>query len=571
MRIGFAALILVFSLAILHAQDAPDHIITISGSVNDSVTGRGIAGALVTLHSGPGKAEMAAMRAQVEQGGDGGVRKPFQPAAPKRAVTDANGKYSFAVPDTAFASIQASHSGYLSGFSQTQGDASQGINVKLVHTGVIEGRIVNSDGEPLPGVSVEMIQVQIQDGRRFLRTAQVALTNDLGDYRLWNIAPSSVYLKAVGYQGTYTAAGAAPAIANSSEAYSTVYFPASLDRESASVIRVGAGQTMRADFSMTPHKSYRIRGVIQDAASYKNLGVRLLNGEDAAGNRVSINTTSGAFQVFDVVPGTYTLQAFARGTTVSLGETSVAVDNQDLAGVRVPLSTGVDVQGVIEHVGSGQTGTVQNGIQDKDGDDDRDYTQRLGIPQNAPVQVVILQPGRIPVPGTQPPAPVNADGHFTFQDMLPGKYAFTITTFNEYVESIRSGSTDVLADGLEVGTASPEELRVTLRRGGGLIHGVVNGLHPGEGGTVVLIRAAGLSGIATVTQAFFDPNAGEAQFFAANLAPGEYQVYAWPGGKDVEFRNPEAMRALSASAVAVSLHEHGEEQVTLKVISTEIP
>ncbi len=572
MRIGFATLILVFSAAILRAQDVPDRVITISGSVTDSVTGRGIPGALVILQTGPAKAEMAAMRTQLAQG-DVASRNFFPTTAPKRAVTDDSGKYSFTVPDTAFASIQASHSGYLSGFSQARGDATQGINVKLVPTGVIEGRVVTADGDPLPGVSVEMIQVQIQDGRRFLRTAQVARTNDLGDYRLWNITPSSVYLKAVGYQGTYTAAGAAPVIANSSEAYPTVYFPASPDRESASVIRVAAGQTTRADFSMTPHKSYRIRGVIQDAASYKNLGVRLLNGEDATGNRVSINTTSGAFQVFDVVPGSYTLQAFARGTTVSLGETNVAIDSQDVTGITVPLSTGVDVQGVIEHVGAEQTGGVQNGTQDKDDDDDDRDVALIARqpPPNAPVQVVILQPGRIPVPGTQPPAPVDADGHFTFKDMLPGKYAFTINTYNEYVESIRSGSTDVLADGLEVGTASPEELKVTLRRGGGLIHGVVTGLHPAEAATVVLIRAAGLSGIATVSQAFFDPNTGEAQFFAGNLAPGEYQLYAWPLTREVEFRNPEALRALSGSAVAVSLHEHGEEQVTLKAISTEIP
>jgi hypothetical protein len=352
-----------------------------------------------------------------------------------------------------------------------------------------------------------------------------------------------------------------------------VYYPTSPDRESATVIRVAPGQTMRADFSMMPHKSYRIRGVIQDAASYKNLGVRLLNGQEAAGNRVSINTTSGAFQVFDVVPGMYTLQGFARGTTVSLGETTVAIDSQDVTGVAVTLTTGVDVQGVIEHVGAEQTGGVQNGIQDKDDDDDDRGIALIARqpPPNVPVQVVILQPGRIPVPGTQPPAPVDADGHFTFKDMLPGKYAFTINTYNEYVESIRSGSTDVLADGLEVGTASPEELKVTLHRGGGSIHGIVTGLQTGEAGTVVLIRAAGLSGIATVTQAFFDPNSGEAQFFASNLAPGEYQVYVWPASKQVEFRNPEAMRALSGNAVAVSLHERGAEQVTLKAISTEIP
>ena len=508
---------------------------------------------------------MAAMRAQFEQGGNASNPKPFPSPVPRRAVTDESGKYSFTLPEPTFASIQASHSGYLTGVSRAQKDLAQGINVKLVPTGVIEGRVVNSDGDPLPGVSVEMIQVQIQDGRRFLRTTRSVRTNDLGEYRFWNITPSSVYVKVAGYQGTYASAAVAPGVPNSSEAFPTVYYPAAPDRESANVIRVAAGQTMRADFSMTSRKSYRIRGVIRDAASYRNLGVRLMNGEDAAGNRVSINTTSGEFQVYDVTPGTYTLQAFSRGGIVALGETSVAVDDQDATGIVVALNTGVDVQGVIEHVGAEPTG----GDQDNNGADSPRNARRP--PPNLPVQAVILRPGRIPVSGTQPPAQVAADGHFTFKDMLPGKYAFTLNTYNEYVESMRSGTTDVLADGLEVDTASPAELRVTLRRGGASIRGVVTGLPPGEAGTVVLIRTAGLSGILTVAHAVSQENGSEARFIAANLAPGEYQLYAWPATQEVEFRNPEAMRALSGSTVAVSLHEHGDEQVTLKAISTEIP
>jgi hypothetical protein len=243
------------------------------------------------------------------------------------------------------------------------------------------------------------------------------------------------------------------------------------------------------------------------------------------------------------------------------------VDDQDVTGVAVALSTGVDVQGVIEHLGGGQTGAIQNRDDDAD---DQDGSQSARRPRpNMPVQAVILQPGRIPVTGTQPPAPVDVEGHFTFKEMLPGKYSFRLNTYDEYVESIRSGTIDVLADGLEVGSASPAELRVTLRRGGGRIHGVVTGLHPGEAGTVALIRTAGLSGVPTITQAFPDPDGGEVQFFASNLAPGEYQIYAWPTAREVEYRSPEAMRALSGNAVAVSLHEHGEEQVTVKVISTQ--
>lgn len=558
MRGGYAAFVLASSWLMLYGQNVTEQNITISGNVTDSVTGRGISGALVILQTGPSKAEFAAMQSRMEQDGDTGNPKPPAVPVPRRAVTDANGKYSFTVAEPTVAIIQVSHSGYLNGFKQALKDLAQGINVALVPTGVIEGHVINADGDPLPGVSVEMIQVQIQDGRKMLRPPQTVRTNDLGEYRFWNIAPSSVYVKVAGYQGTYSGVGGAPAVANSSEAFPTLYYPAAPDRESATLIRVPAGQTLRADFSLTSRKSFRISGVIQDAGSYRNLGVRLMSGEDAVGNRVSINSTSGAFQVYDVTPGTYTLQAFSRGGSVALGEANVVVDAQDVSGVTVGLSTGVDVRGVIEHEGGEQALGSQRKV----------FPNGRPTMAYAPVLAIILQPGRIPVTGTQPPAPVDADGHFTFKEMLPGKYEFKLNTVGEYIESMRSGTIDVLADGLEVGSASPEELRVRLRRGGGRIQGVVTGLRPGEPGTVVLIRAAGLSGIPTIVQAFVDPG-GEARFFAGNLAPGEYQIYAWPTDQQVEYRNPEALRAFSGNAAAVSLHELGEEQVTVKAIAME--
>jgi hypothetical protein len=567
MRISFAIIVFLLSrITALHAQGTPESVVTISGNVTDSVTGRGISGALVILDAGPGKAELARMRPQLEQGG-GGVPKPLPITAPRRAVTDENGKYSITLPEPTFVSIHASHSSYLDGFSRGQRDFAQGVNVKLVPTSVIEGRVVNSDGEPLPGITVEVIQEQIQDGRMVLRPLTGGRTNDLGEYRFWNIAAKSVYVRVAGYQGRYFAAGNAPQIADSREAFPTVYFPAAPDRQSASVIRVSPGQTVRSDFSISSRKSYRIGGVIRDAASYTALNVRLLNGEDSVGNRVSINTSSGEFQVYDVTPGTYTLQAYsnARGRSLALGEASVVVGEQDLTGVVLSLSAGVAVQGMIEHVGADNAGAAQQ----DDADDNNQQNVRRPA-QGLPVQAVILQPWRLPVTGTQPPATVDAQGHFTFTDMLPGNYAFTIYTGAEYIESIRSGTTDVLADGLQLGSVSPQELRVTLRRGGGRIQGSVTGLQPGEPATIALIRAAGLAGVPTIARTFIDESTGEAQFQANNLAPGEYLLYAWPSAQEVEYRNPEALRALSGSAVAVSLHEHGEERVKLKAVSTAI-
>jgi hypothetical protein len=552
MRARLAVILVACLTSVLRAQGTLESTIEISGRVTDSITGRGVSGALVVLYAGLTKAQLGA------QPGQGAAPRP--PAAPSQTLTDENGKYSFSIAEPSFASVRVTHVGYLDGMAQASGNYSQGMNVSLVPTGVIEGRVGDGAGEAMPGVIVDILQQQIKDGRRMVSPLMSARTNDLGEYRFWNVAPSTVYVCATATQGT-------------SESFPTSYFPGAPDRNSAQAMRVLPGQDLRADFALKPRKAYRIRGVVQGTAAYPRVNVRLLNGEDPASRQFTVNIATGQFQVVGAAPGNYVLQAYSvGGGALALGEVNVAVGEQDVSDVVVRLSTGVDVSGTIVHLPAGQTPPATGGPLDDDNRDDvldnRSVVQRPL--RSLPVQVTILEPGRLPVPGKQPPAQVDADGDFTFTDMLPGKYAFTLPTGGEYIESMRSGTTDVLADGLEVGAGSPSELKITLRSGGGSIQGFVSGLQAGEAGTVVLVRSTGLAGIPNVVAAFNNPSTGEASFYAGNLAPGQYSVYAWPSDQQVEYRNPDVLRSLSGGAVSVTLHEFGNEQIEVKATPPEV-
>ena len=73
MKIGYIDSMLVSSVpvsllalaVVAFAQSAPDGSFVVSGTVTDSVTGRGLAGAVVTLQAGPPKAQLAAFQAQI--------------------------------------------------------------------------------------------------------------------------------------------------------------------------------------------------------------------------------------------------------------------------------------------------------------------------------------------------------------------------------------------------------------------------------------------------------------------------------------------------------------------------
>jgi hypothetical protein len=493
-------------------------------------------------------------------------------------VTDAGGKFTFSLAEPISVFVQVTRTGYLPGTGQASGNSSSGIDfskpieVKLVPTSVVEGRVLGSDGEPLAGMNVEVTRAQIEDGRKVFRRVSAGPTNDLGEYRFWNISPGSVYVRVAGRAGTYSGIGTATRPPGASVAYPAVYFPGVAERQSATAILLPPGQTVHADFSLEPQKAFAIRGTIRNPSAYLRLGVRLLTGDQSIANRTAVNTATGAFQIFDVTPGHYTVQGFSNGAaSLALAEVPATVKDQDVSGIDLSLSSGVVVKGTIQH--SEPQPLLQPFNDDPCGGVIPQKQRRMAVP---PVQAIILNPDRFPTTGTQPPAQVDEKGNFEFADMLPGKYAFNAFSGGEYIESIRSGSTDVIANDLEVGLASPEPLVITLGRGSGTIRGAVVGLQQGEAATVVLLRSGSPKGAPRTVRSFprFDPQTGQRdsdpntmEFVAASLAPGDYVIYAWPSSQQLEFRNPEVLRSLSGSAAAVSLHENGQEQVKVNVVS----
>jgi hypothetical protein len=172
----------------------------------------------------------------------------------------------------------------------------------------------------------------------------------------------------------------------------------------------------------------------------------------------------------------------------------------------------------------------------------------------------MADPNHLPVPGTQHPAKIDQNSNFVFADMLPGKYYLDVLAGGLYVDSIRPGNADVLADGLSVGTAPPPEVEIILRSGGGSITGTIEGLSGTMPATVLLVRQTGASGIPIEVQAF------GGRFTANNLPPGDYSLYAWPLGRQIEYLNPQVLANLGVPPLQVTLREGGNESVTVKTI-----
>src|SRR5262249_28088182 len=156
-------------------------------------------------------------------------------------------------------------------------------------------------GKPLANATVRAMSTSYLDGHRNVKTEQTAITNDLGEYRMFWLRPGSYFVSALPYrsdhmfsgvlttgadpkdlsglgvdnfaipgiQGVDVTAAASSIIHKSTgapapdEAFVSTYFPNTTDQERASAILVAPGAEVGGtDIAVTPVRTHRIRGII---------------------------------------------------------------------------------------------------------------------------------------------------------------------------------------------------------------------------------------------------------------------------------------------------------------------
>ena len=115
---------------------------------------------------------------------------------------------------------------------------------RLIPAGVIAGRILDEDGEPLPSVEVSALREVYTEGKRSLSTTTVVETNDRGEYRLFGLPPGRYFVSALSLQwnrfGDNSGEPGDPVDA-SSQGYARMYYPGTPDAGKATTIVVASG------------------------------------------------------------------------------------------------------------------------------------------------------------------------------------------------------------------------------------------------------------------------------------------------------------------------------------------
>jgi hypothetical protein len=461
------------------------------------------------------------------------------------------------------------------------------LRLEMIPAGTIYGRITDRAGQPIANASVRALKATYPEGRRTLKTEQTAVTNDLGEYRLFWLAPGSYFVNALPsssgtsglaavltsgidpkndpagagkpngpIQGIIMMGGFTPsamlnkpiATTNPNEAYAPTYFPGTIDGDRASSIEVRPGTTVGSvDLTVTPVQTHHIRGAIingvtrQPARTGQLRRARasaLTECQSSAFNSDNcsfepVDYDSSIFDIRNLTPGTYILYSTADHL---IAQTTVEVSDSDIDNVVLALQPPITIAG------------------------------RVTPP--TPGVEVLLSPGA-PLP--EAPRLVGAslnDGVFSIRGLTPGDYRVRVSGVkNTYIQAIRSGKSDVLNSGLRVLEQRNEPLEIVLGTNPAVIdgHALSRQGEPVADVTVTLIPDAPRRHRADLYRTTQTDTSGHYHF--ADVAPGDYKLLAWENIETGAWQDPAFVRPYDDEGKSIHVSEGNQQMVDADVIS----
>jgi hypothetical protein len=428
---------------------------------------------------------------------------------------------------------------------------------KLGRAGVITGHVFNADGEPMPHVVLNAIRQVYRDGRREFQSSAGAGSNDLGEYRIFGLAPGRYYVSAE--EQTWNRVVGDREF-NSIEkdtgekAYAKIYFPAALDLGKASTVTVKEGEEIPAvDILMKEVVAYRIRGKVTNLLSKtrggQNVQIDVLRRDSGAGwsevGSTSVEKADGTFEIPAVAPGEYILLAFSYsdGKLHSTQE-DLTVGNADVEGLTVTIGPGVNIPGRVAWEG-------------------KPSLEKAGLTVGA------APPGPIYVWAES--AEVDTSNQFTLRDVSEGEFRLTVEGMSKdcYVKEARFGDA-VLSDmSFRVMKGSAGPLEITVSSLGARVEGTVTNEEslPVAGVWVVAVPEETKRKQHYLFKSITTDQYGH--FDLRGLAPGKYNLFSWDGVEQGEWEDTDFLKDSEEKGVTIEVKNNEKKAIELKLIQVK--
>ena len=497
------------------------------------------------------------------------------PAVPGRGAyvtqTDTAGRFSIANIVPGSYECVAAHSGFEA--QPPDGTAApvhltigpqpvEGLVLKLMPLGTISGRVLDTEGQPLPDVDVFALESAWTPRGKGVAPRLRVSTDDRGEFRLFGLYPGVYYLFASppppGSVSTYSSFG--PGGVNRMQPGPPVgvvrgpapppliatYYPAAASLSQARTVEVlPGGEAGPTDIRLQRRALYSVSGKVTGAAGDETIATMLQRrsgepGDVSGGGFFGPRPTAddGTFTRPGLSPGSYLLTAQQDGTLH--GRTYVEVGDHDVEGVQVPLTPGAPISGTVKTTGS--------------------TAVKLGSLELA------LTPQEDYILGQHVGAAIKPDGKFEMRGVMQDQYHISINPPGVvYIVSVKAGDTE-LPDGAVDLRRGVDPLAVVVSADMGAVEGKVidaNG-QPVPSVYVTLIPDPSKW---DAPNRYLEMDAdSEGRFAFEKVVPGRYTVFAWKDAprnapRDADFRRP-----FEKTGLAITVGPASRQTVELTVV-----
>jgi hypothetical protein len=413
------------------------------------------------------------------------------------------------------------------------GQQIKGVKVTLTPLGVIAGRVLDADGDPVAGASVAALRYVYSNGKKELRNVDQVQTGDKGDFRLFGLGAGTFYLSATHTRQSFN---------GPPESVSTFY-PNAADQGHAAPVELRAGAHLEGfDIRLQSASVYSVRFEFPGGHAPEGSYSPSLMSEqgDLHGSVTTFYENDVVFR--GVPPGSYeAVLSVSNGDKLSYAIQHVEVTNADVDGGTLTFLPAVEVTGAVRVEGGAFSGF-----------------EKLRINLQADY--------RNPVMGSSN-VEVKPDGSFLIKGAAPRVYELAIArTPGVYLKAIRAGDKQLAGRRVDL-SSKMEPLVVVLGADVGEVEGSVQNAKgdPVARARVNVIAYGDQANRGDLNRFGFTDDKGE--FKIKDVPPGDYKVFAWedvPVGapQDPQFRKP-----FEKQASAIRMQPNGREKVQVTAIS----
>jgi protocatechuate 3,4-dioxygenase beta subunit len=434
--------------------------------------------------------------------------------------------------------------------------------VHMLAAAVVTGRVLDEDGDPMPGVEVRVLRRRFGAGHAKFEGPGTE-TNDLGEFRIGGLLAGKYYLSAspppnlTGFMFPPKRVDETGA-PSPDTAYVTTYYPNTIDRSQVAAIELHPGDETPVDFSLARTHTARIRGSVAGLAPGTK-AVVVLRARDS--NTLFIGgdvDKEGKFDIPHVAPGAYAVVVATETADTPLSvRRNIEVSDSNIDGLTLSPFTGAMIRGKVRFSSKPRMDLSRLSV----------VLHRIDGAEDFADSILFGDDGG---PALSAFGQVKDDGSFELKDVLPGLYEIEISSnfkamADALVESVTAGTKDVADTGLNIngGTLAMD---VSVSLGAGEVNGtaVNDKTEPIANAVVVAVPEEKFR----TRQSHYRRGATDqdGRFLLNGLWPGKYTLYAWEVLDGEDYLDADFLKQFESQGTPIKVEKASRQTVALKVI-----